>query len=297
MDKADALKYIETKGDSKFVVRTEEEDATFLTNHAKEVEEKTIGPKISELHSRYDSDIFAVTGLKKETTEKTYDFVKRVMAEFKTKAEKSSVLETEIADLKKQIINGTSDKKTLEDLAAVQKAYKELEDNKTKEITTLKTEHEKFRMKADILSARTGLVFKKNIPEAAINSLVDQVVNDLINVGVYQDNKLVFLENGVPKRNAHNALNPYTANDLLKERLKDVLDVGRKIDGGPDVNKELTKEFDTKTGKLTKIAMVIPDSVKSKEDLSRYLIEAKLLRGTEEYSLAYKEYSANLPMR
>jgi hypothetical protein len=296
MDKTEALKYIETQGDKKFVVRTEEEETVFLTNHAKEVEEKNIGPKIGEVHSRYDEDIFAVTGLKKNPTEKTYDFVKRVMGEFKTKAEKSSVLEKEIGDLKKQIADGTGDKKTLADLEAVQKAYKELEDTKNKEVNTLKTEHEKFRMKADILSARSGLVFKKNIPEAAINSLVDQVVNDLINVGAYQDNKLVFLENGVPKRNPHNALNPYTANDLLKERLKDVLDAGRKIEGGPDIDKELTKEFD-KTGKLTKIAMVIPDSVKTKENLSRYLIEAGLLRGTEEYTLAYKEYSANLPMR
>lgn len=296
MDKTEALKYIETQGDKKFVVRTEEEETIFLTNHAKEVEEKNIGPKIGEVHSRYDEDIFAVTGLKKNPTEKTYDFVKRVMGEFKTKAEKSSVLEKEIGDLKKQIADGTGDKKTLADLEAVQKAYKELEDTKNKEVNTLKTEHEKFRMKADILSARSGLVFKKNIPEAAINSLVDQVVNDLINVGAYQDNKLVFLENGVPKRNPHNALNPYTANDLLKERLKDVLDAGRKIEGGPDIDKELTKEFD-KTGKLTKIAMVIPDSVKTKESLSRYLIEAGLLRGTEEYTLAYKEYSANLPMR
>jgi hypothetical protein len=57
------------------------------------------------------------------------------------------------------------------------------------------------------------------------------------------------------------------------------------------------KEYDKASGKLTKIAMVIPDSVKTKEDLSKFLISQKLLRGTEDYNLAYKEYSASLPMR
>jgi hypothetical protein len=96
-------------------------------------------------------------------------------------------------------------------------------------------------------------------------------------------------------RNPHNALNPYTADELLKERLKDVLDVNRKIDGGPGIDNEIVKEFDKKTGKITKIAMVIPDSVKTKEDLSKFLVTQKLLRGSQEYILAYKEYSESLP--
>jgi hypothetical protein len=297
MKKDEVLKYVETKGDESFIVRTEAEEKTFLENYGKKIEEEVIPSKISELHTRYDDDIFAVTGLKKNPTEKTYDFTKRVLGEFKTKAEKTSVLETEIAALKKQITDGTGDKKTLADLEAVQKAYKELEDTKTKEVNDLRTQFEKYKDESEIVAATSGLQFKKNIPETAVKSLVKQVISDLTSIASRQDGKLVFLKDGVPHRNPHNALNPYTADELLKERLKDVLDTGRKLDNGPGIDNEVIKEYDKASGKLTKIAMVIPDSVKTKEDLSKFLISQKLLRGTEDYNLAYKEYSASLPMR
>jgi hypothetical protein len=294
MKKDEVLKYVETKGDESFIVRTEAEEKTFLENYGKKIEEEVIPGKISELHTRYDDDIFSVTGMKKNPTEKTYEFTKRVLAEFKTKAEKTSVLEKEIADLKKQIADGTGDKKTLADLEAVQRAYKELEDTKTKEVENVKTEFEKYRVQSDIIAATTGLQFKKQIPEAAVKSLMNQVIGDLTSIASRQDGKLVFMKDGVPMRNPHNALNPYTADELLKERLKDVLDINRKVENGPGVSNEILKEYD-KSGKITKIALVIPDSVRTKEDLSKFLVSQKLLRGSQEYDAAYAEYSPALP--
>lgn len=294
MKKDEVLKYVETKGDESFIVRTEAEEKTFLENYGKKIEEEIIPGKISELHTRYDDDIFSVTGTKKNPTEKTYEFTKRVLAEFKTKAEKTSILEKEITDLKKQIADGTGDKKTLADLEAVQRAYKELEDTKTKEITDLRTQFEKYKDESEIVSASSGLMFKKNIPETAIKSLVKQVIGDLTSIASRQDGKLLFLKDGVPMRNYHNGLNPYTADELLKERLKDVLDVNRKIDGGPGIESEIIKEYD-KQGKIMKIALVIPDSVKNKGDLGKFLVSQKLLRGSQEYNKAYAEYSDNLP--
>jgi hypothetical protein len=102
------------------------------------------------------------------------------------------------------------------------------------------------------------------------------------------------MKDGVPMRNPHNALNPYTADEILRERLKDVLDTGRKAEGGPGVSDEIVKEYD-KSGKIVKIALIIPDSVKTKEDLSKFLVSQKLLRGSQEYIKAYAEYSENLP--
>lgn len=294
MKKDEVLKYIEDKGDESFVIRTETEDKTFLENYGKKIEEEVIPSKISDLHTRYDDDIFAVTGLRKNPTEKTYEFTKRVLAEFKTKAEKAAVLEKEIGDLKKQIADGTGDKKTLADLEAVQKAYKELEDSKIKEITDLRTQFDKYKDESEIVSASSGLIFKKNIPESAIKSRVKEVINDLTGIASRQDGKLVFLKDGVPMRNPHNALNPYTADELLKDRLKEILDTGRKAEGGPGVSSEIVKEYD-KDGKITKIALLIPESVKTKEDLSKYLVTQKLLRGTQEYRKAYAEYSESLP--
>lgn len=296
MDKTEALKYIETKGDSKYIVRTEDEEKVFLENYGLKVEEEKIKPQVRKIYDQYEGDILSVSGIKKESGEKAYDYAKRVIGEFKTKSERTDAIEKEMSSLKEQIKAGTGDKKLLADLEAVQKAYKELGDTKDKEIGTLKSEYEKFKVRSEISSALSGMVFKKNIPESALKAFTDQVINELTNIASLQDGKLVFMKDGVPMRNAHNALNPYTAKELLEEKMKDIRDIGRQVNGGPDISKEITKEFD-KTGKVTKIAMIIPDAVKTKVDLSEYLVKAGLLRGTEEYNLAYKEYSASLPMR
>ena len=295
MKKDEVLKFIEEKGDADFVIRTGEEDKTFLENYGKKIEEEVIPTKISELHNRYDDDVFAVTGLKKNPTEKTYDFVKRVLASYKTDAEKAGTFTKEIADLKKQIADGTGDKKTLQDLEAMQKAYNDLQATKDKEITTLKTDYDKYKIRTEIMSATSGMVFKKGIPESVVNAYVNQVISELTGMASYQDGKLVFMKDGVPMRNTFNALNPYTAKESVEERLKEIRETGKPVNGGPDISKEIVKEYDKASGKITKIAMVIPDSVKNKEGLSKYLISQGLLRGTEEYTLAYKEYSQNLP--
>lgn len=294
MKKDEVLKYVESQGDVDFIVRTEAEDKTFLENYGKKIEEEQIPSKISELHNRYDEDIFSVTGQRKNPTEKTYEFTKRILGDLKTKAEKAEAIEAEITRLKQQIKEGGNDKLLL-DLENMKKAYKELEETKTSEIKRINTDFEKYKIQNELLSASSGLNFKKGIPEAATKALLNQAISELLQIASRQEDKLVFLnKDGAPLRNAHNALNPYTAEELLKEKLKDVIETGKKAEGGPDLNKEIVKEYD-KTGKLTKIALVIPDSVKSKVELSEYLVKSGLLRGTQEYHEAYKEYSKALP--
>jgi hypothetical protein len=297
MEKAEALKYIDTKGDSKFVVRTEEEEATFLANHAKKIEEELIPSKIGELHKQYDEDIFSVTGMRKNPTEKTYDFTKRVLAEYKTKAEKTSVLETEIGNLKQQLKDGTGDKKTLADLEAVQKAYKDLEDKSKGEIETLTKAGQQKEIRYELTSALSGYAYKKGITEPVRKAFIDQVINELSGTAEIREGKLVFLDKaGNPMRNAHNSLNPYTAKELLDERLKEIVDSGRKLDNGPDIQSEILKEFDDK-GHLKKMSIVVPDTVKTKIALGEFLVSQKILRGTPEYTMLYGEYSKTLPMQ
>ena len=297
MKKDEVLKYVETKGDESFIVRTEAEEKTFLDNFGKQIEEEKIPSKISELHNRYDEDVFSVTGLKKNPTEKSYDFIKRVLGDLKTKAEKANSFETEIASLKKQLADGTGDKKTLADLEAVQRAYKELEEKSKGEVETLKKISEQKEIRYELTSALSGFNFKKGITEPVRKAFVDQVINELTSIAELRDGKLVFLDKaGNPMRNAHNTLNPYTAKELLDERLKEIVDVGRKIDGGPDIESEVIKEYD-KNGKLTKAVIVIPDSVKTKVALGEFLIKSKILRNTPEYNMIYAEYSKNLPMK
>ena len=50
-------------------------------------ENTVIGTKIGALHGQYDTDILGITGIKKKDGEKSYDYAKRVLGEYKTKAE------------------------------------------------------------------------------------------------------------------------------------------------------------------------------------------------------------------
>jgi len=294
MDKTEALKYIESKGDSKFVVRTEEEETKYLGGFELQVKERVGADTLAEIHNRYDQDILETTGLKRDPKlyPKTFDFNKKLLSEFKLKAEKADAYEKEINSLKEQIKNNSGDKQLKADLEDVQKKYKELQDSKETEVTKLRSEHEKFKAESLIRSALPTKI-KKNLPEEAVKALTDQTVAHLLSMAQFQDNQLVFVENGVVKRNPHNALKPYTAQELATEGLKNIIDSGKQITGGPDINNEVAFEKDDK-GNIKKVNLVLPESVRTKEDLSKHLVSVGLLRGTQEYLAAYREYSPSL---
>lgn len=103
--KTEVLNLIKADG---FVIRSKDEDATYIANHEKNVipglVSQQIGDKIKEVHDRYDQDIFDATGLKKDPNEKTYEFTKRVLKNLKEQAEKAGkdgdkVLRDQLNDL------------------------------------------------------------------------------------------------------------------------------------------------------------------------------------------------------
>lgn len=105
----DVLAAVKAKGIS---VRTKEEDMALLQNHEKNVipglVSAQISDKIKEVWDKVDNDVFEITGLKKEPTEKTYEFNKKVIKELKEKIEKAKkdgdpVLKDELEALKKSL--------------------------------------------------------------------------------------------------------------------------------------------------------------------------------------------------
>lgn len=295
MNKEEVNKYLEEKGDSNFVIRTDEEETTFLANHSKEVEETIIPARISELHGQYDKDILDVTGLKKEPTEKTYDFNKRVLNQYKDKASRADTLEGEIATLREQIKNGITDEQVKKDLERVTDEYNALKETSEKRITDMNTKHDQFKIIAEIRNALAQLSFNDKIPVEAVKALQDAKIAEIAATAKYVDGKLLFLnEDGTPKRNSHNKLDPYTAHELLAEGLKEVIGEGAKPK--PNVSDEILKETDDK-GQITKLSLIVPDSVTTRSQLGEYLVSKGLLRNTDEYMFAYKEYGSNLPMQ
>lgn len=67
---------------------TDEQIAAITTLSAND-ENSVIAKKTGEIYGGLDADILAASGIAKNGTEKTFDYAKRVVAEFKTKAESS----------------------------------------------------------------------------------------------------------------------------------------------------------------------------------------------------------------
>lgn len=216
-------------------------------------EDSVIGQKTGEIYGGLDNDILSASGIAKNGTEKTYDYAKRVIGEIKAQAGNATELQGKVDALTAEktrlegiIAKGGSDaetKRQLEtaraDLANVTRQFNEL---KTK-YDTAEADHTKaifdLHLSGDLAAASAGLKFKAGLPKSATDVLLQQAIQTVKGMNPeYVDNgkggkTLVFMENGAIKRNPNNALNPYTAGELLTDTLKSmgVLEEVRKQTG------------------------------------------------------------------
>ena len=80
-----------------------DEQLSIIAEMSRNDENTVIGTRIGELHGQYDNDVLSVTGIAKNQGEKSYDYVKRVLGEYKQKAAGTEALNTQITELKTQI--------------------------------------------------------------------------------------------------------------------------------------------------------------------------------------------------
>ena len=217
-------------------------------------ENDVIAKKTGEIYGKLDEDIKGVSGVEKNGSEKTYEYAKRVLGDFKTKADGANGLQTQIdsltkekARLEKTIAEGAVDKETVKqlkqaqaDLASVTKQYNDL----NTEFTTAKANHEKemfgFRIDSELKGATVGLKFKAGLPESVTKVILQQATDKVkgMNPEYIDDGKggkiLAFKDQtGAIMRNPNNQLNPFTPGELVKRELEamDVLDKGRQQSG------------------------------------------------------------------
>lgn len=232
-----------------------DEQITAITTLSQNDENSVIAKKTSEIYGALDEDILAASGIAKNSTEKTYDFAKRVIGEFKTKAESANGLQSQIdtltkekARLEKVIAYGSADAETVKalkqakaDLANVTTQYTEL----NTKFEQMKTEHEKemFGVKIDneLQTAAAGLTFKTGLPESVTKVILAQANEKVkgMNPEYIDDGKggniLAFKDaSGAIMRNPNNQLNPFTPGELLTKELETmgVLEPKRQQPGG-----------------------------------------------------------------
>ena len=279
LSKEEAIQKMEAAPDAKFVIRTEEEDKSFFENFKQSEVEKSLGERVSELHSRYDADILEVTGLRKDPKEKTYEFNKRVLKEYQTRI---AAHEKKIEELSKAPGFKNDDK-----IRELEGLIDQIKRDKDSEIEKAKHETITYKTRTEFDKAMSKLPIDPSIPEKARRALVESTINQLMTAGEWREEGLVFKdEKGEVLRNKQ-TYKPMTAEELLTEQLQDILKVDRKLEGAdiPDgVNKK-------------DIPGVLPAHITTKVQLTEYLMNTlKLKRSSKEYIELYA-LGANLPLQ
>lgn len=228
---------------------------TAIAEMSKNDENTVIGNKIGALHGQYDADILSISGIAKNQGEKSYDYAKRVLSSYETKAKAAKATEAELKAAKEQVASlqakieaGAGDETLRQQLNDAKTQVSQLQQQlttKTTELTnkqaefdkTIKDTHVDYAFKA----ATAGLKFKDAIPASVRDTLLASAKAEVLAKGTpdFIDNgsggkTLVMRDaNGNILNNPANNLNPYTISELVMQTsIKDVIDEGRKQNGG-----------------------------------------------------------------
>ena len=210
-----------------------DEQLQVIATLSKNDEEVVIGRRIGELHGQYDKDIFGVTGVEKNGTEKTYDYLKRVLADYKDRGTKVTELTDKVKKLEKAeggdetLRQQLKDEKALTTQLRAQIAEKDkaLVDA-TKDYNTKLTQ---YKVDSAFDKVFAGLNFRQDISEAVQGALKTAARNEVASRGTLEfdstlNTVVVRDTNNEILRNPANSMNPYTLDELVRETsIKDVL--------------------------------------------------------------------------
>lgn len=284
-------------------------------------ENTVIGTKIGALHGQYDTDILSITGIKKKDSEKSYDYAKRVLGEYKTKAESAKTIQTQltaaqaqVAELQSKLEKGAGDetlKQQLKDAKAqVTQLQTQLQTKET-EFNTKKAEFDKTIKDTHVdyafQAATAGLKFKSGITEPIQKTLLNAAKAEVLAKGTPdfiedgQGGKKLVIRgaDGNILNNPKNNLNPYTMQELVMETsLKDVIDTGRQQIGGG------TGGFGSGSGGTggTLDLSGIKSQVEADKAIEAHLLANGLTRDSQEFAdqsmqLRTENNVASLPIR
>lgn len=226
-----------------------------ITTLSSNDEATVIGTKIGALHGQYDADILSISGIGKADGEKTYDYLKRVLGEYKTKLDGTKTLSAQLEAQKKKVTEletklaaGGSDEAVKQQLKDARHQVTQLQTQltaKTGELDKAKKDYEKKEKDLQVgfafTNATAGIKFKADVSEPVKKILLAAAKDEILAKGTpdFIDDgkggkKLVLRDaTGNTLNNPKNNLNPYTIEELVMETsLKDVIDTGKQQPGG-----------------------------------------------------------------
>ena len=272
-----------------------------ITTLSSNDEATVIGTKIGALHGQYDADILSISGISKADGEKTYDYLKRVLGDYKTKLDGTKTLSAQLEAQKKKVTEletklaaGGSDEAVKQQLKDARHQVTQLQTQltaKTEELDNAKKDYEKKEKDLQVgfafTNATAGIKFKADVSEPVKKILLAAAKDEILAKGTpdFVDDgkggkKLVLRDAaGNTLNNPKNNLNPYTIEELIMETsLKDVIDTGRQQPGGgtkPNPSPDhRTVNLDLSTAKTQQEADV---------QIENYLLSTGLTRDNVEF--------------
>ena len=291
-----------------------------ITTLSSNDEATVIGTKIGALHGQYDADIFSISGISKADGEKTYDYLKRVLGDYKTKLDGTKTLSAQLEAQKKKVTEletklaaGVSDEAVKQQLKDARHQVTQLQTQlttKTEELDRAKKDYEKKEKDLQVgfafTNATAGIKFKADVSEPVRKILLAAAKDEILAKGTpdFVDDgnggkKLVLRDAaGNTLNNPKNNLNPYTIEELVMETsLKDVIDTGRQQPGGgtkPNPSPDhRTVNLDLSTAKTQQEADI---------QIENYLLSTGLTRDNVEFGnkaleIRNENNVSNLPIR
>lgn len=283
-----------------------EEQQNAILLMSKNDEEQVIGNRFREVYNQLDATIAKATGVPRNGDEKTYLYLERAATILADKAKGVDALQGQVdaltkerdtlqkavekggdAELRKQLGQANAD------LAAVRQEYDKLKGDYDKLNTTHAAELLNMQIDNVMQSAKAGLKFKAEFPQAAVDTLLSQALSTVKGMSpeFVDDGKggkrLVFKgQGGEIVRNPENHLEPFTAEELLKKELRamGILDEGRQQQGGG------TKPPQSGGGEGTVVDLSVARTQKEADDIIHNQLNAQgLVRGSKAYQDAYQQ--------
>lgn len=272
-----------------------------ITTLSSNDEATVIGTKIGALHGQYDADILSISGISKADGEKTYDYLKRVLGDYKTKLDGTKTLSAQLEAQKKKVTEietklaaGGSDEAVKQQLKDARHQVTQLQTQlttKTEELDKAKKDYEQKEKDLQVgfafTNATAGIKFKADVSEPVRKILLAAAKDEILAKGTpdFIDDgnggkKLVLRDAaGNTLNNPKNNLNPYTIEELVMETsLKDVIDTGKQQQGGgtqPNPSpSHRTVNLDLSTAKTQQEADV---------QIEKYLLSTGLTRDNVEF--------------
>ena len=284
---------------------------TAIAEMSRNDENTVIGTKIGALHGQYDSDILSITGIAKNNGEKSYDYAKRVLNDYKSQISSTATIQAQLANAQKEV-------QTLKDKLAAgagdETLKQQLKDAKAQvtqlqtQLTTKETEFNEAKTKLEeqikdvhvdyAFQAATGaLKFKAGITEGVQKILLASAKAEVLAKGTpdfVDDGKggktLVFRgADGNVLNNPANNLNPFTVQELIMQTsIKDVVDTGKQQPGGG------TKPIVTIHGAGGGATLLDLSNVKNQLDADKAIESYLLSNGLTRDSAEFAEQSLQL---